>query len=70
MRAFYVDFYGSHADLCQYPGRETTRLTIRSASDELILRKEYRTWKGAKIAMGKRGHHWRNEILESLKGGH
>ena len=62
MRAFYTDFYGCHADLCQYPGRETTRLTIRTPGGKIILRKEYRTWRGAKIAMSKYGDCWRNDI--------
>lgn len=63
MRAFYVDFYGCHADLCQYLYRETTRLTIRDQNGRVIHRKEYRTWRGAKIAMGKLGDCWRNELL-------
>ena len=62
MRAFYVDFYGCHADLCQYLHQETTRLTIRDSRGNLIIRKEYRTWRGARIAMGKYGDCWRNEI--------
>ena len=69
MRAFYVDSYGWHADLCQYPGRETTRLTIRSPHGSVILCKEYRTWRGAKIAMGMMGDCWRNEIIDAIKAG-
>ena len=65
MRAYYVDFYGCHADLCQYLNRETTRLTIRSRDGAIIHRKEYRTWRGAKIAMGKLGDCWRNELLSA-----
>lgn len=68
MRAFYVDFYGCRADLCQTPGRETTRLIIRDPYGNVILRKEYRTWHGAKIAMGKRSDCWKNELLNRLKG--
>lgn len=48
MRAYYIDSCGCHADLCQYLNRETTRLTIRSQDGAIILRKEYRTWRGAK----------------------
>lgn len=66
MRAFYIDFYGCHADLCQYLGRDTTRLTIRNASGGIIHRKEYKTWHGAKTAMGKLGDCWRNELLERI----
>lgn len=62
MRAFYVDFYGCHADLCQYPGTETTRLTIRTPYGTICHRKEYKTWRGALIAMGKRGDCWRSEL--------
>ena len=62
MRAWYTDIYGCEADLCQYPGMETTRLTIRTPDGRTILRKEYRTWRGAKIAMGKYGDCWRNDI--------
>lgn len=62
MRAFFVDFYGCHADLCQYrSGR--TRLIIRSPQGFIIHEKEYRTWRGAKIAMSKLGDCWRNAIL-------
>ena len=62
MRAFYVDFYGCHADLCQMLGSEETRLTVRDASGNIFHRKYYRTWRGAKIAMGKLGDCWRNEL--------
>lgn len=62
MRAFYIDFYGCRADLCQHPGRETTRLIIRDPSGRVFHRKEYQTWIGAKIAMGKLGDCWRNEL--------
>lgn len=62
MRAFYRDFYGCHADLCEY-STGTTRLTIRSPYGQVILRKEYKTWRGAKIAMGKYGDCWRNDLL-------
>lgn len=61
MRAFYTDFYGCHADLCQYASG-TTRLTIRTQHGTIIHRKEYRTWIGAKIAMGKLGDCWRNDL--------
>lgn len=64
MRAFYVDFYGCRADLCQAPGRETTRLIIRTSDGTVIHRKEYRTWRGAKIAMGKLGDCWRNALAK------
>ena len=62
MRAFYTDIYGCHANLCRYTGRETTRLAIYSPSGDIILRKEYKTWRGAMIAMGKYGDCWRNSI--------
>ena len=62
MRAFYVDFYGCHADLCQMHGRDETRLTIRDPYGHVIHRKSYRTWRGAKIAMGKLGDGWHNEL--------
>lgn len=68
MRAFYTDIYGCHADLCQYLYQDTTRLTIRTASGSLIVRKEYRTWRGAKIAMGKYGDCWRNDITGESVG--
>ena len=61
MRAFYTDFYGCKADLCQY-ATGTTRLTIRAASGNIIHRKEYKTWRGAKIAMGKLGDCWTNDL--------
>ena len=64
MRAFYTDFYGCHADLCQYLHSETTRLTIRDSRGNIIHRKEYRSWRGAKIAMGKMGDCWRNDLLK------
>ena len=61
MRAFFVDFYGCHADLCQYRSG-TTRLIIRNPHGTVIHRKEYRTWRGARIAMGKLGDCWRNQL--------
>ena len=61
MRAFYKDFYGCHADLCQYASG-TTRLIIRNPYGKVIHRKEYKTWNGAKIAMGKLGDCWHNEL--------
>ena len=62
MRAFYKDFYGCHADLCQAPGHETTRLRIRDPYGHVFHEKEYRTWRGAKIAMGMLGDCWTNEL--------
>ena len=62
MRAFYKDFYGCTADLCQYRSG-VTRLTIRNQYGNVVLRKEYKTWRGAKIAMGKYGDCWWNDLL-------
>ena len=62
MRAFYTDFYGCHADLCQYLNGTTTRLTIRDPYGHVIHRKEYRSWRGARIAMGKMGDCWTNDL--------
>lgn len=66
MRAFYKDTYGCRAELVQYLGRETTRLTIRNYHGSIILRKEYRTWKGARIAMGKWSDGWKNALTGKL----
>ena len=62
VRASYVDFYGCKADLCQRSGGDSARLTIRTASGNIIHRKEYRTWRGAKIAMGKCGDCWQESM--------
>lgn len=68
MRAFYTDIYGCHADLYQDLHQDTTRLTVRTASGSLIVRKEYRTWREAKIAMGKYGDCWWNDITGAPVG--
>lgn len=62
MRAFYTDFYGCHADLCQFIHSEKTRLTIRDPYGKVIHRKVYNTWRGARIAMGKLGDCWKNDL--------
>ena len=64
MRAYYRDFCGCTADLCQYLSGETTRLTIRDPYGAIIHRKEYKTWKGAKIALGKWSDSWRNDLVK------
>lgn len=62
MRAFYTDFYGCHADLCQMMHSNETRLTIRDPYGNIIHRKYYCTWRGARIAMGKLSDCWRNDL--------
>lgn len=59
-KAFFTDFYGCRADLYQYPNGHTTRLTIYDPNGNVIIRKEYKTRRGAKIAMGKYGDCWRD----------
>ena len=68
MRAFYTGRDGLIADLCQYLYRETTRLQIiDTRTHQTVLRKEYKTWTGAKIALSKRGR-WTNEITGQIIG--
>ena len=61
MRAFYTDIYGCTADLCEYPSG-TTRLTVRDPRGTIIHRKEYNTWRGAKVALGKLSDGWKNDL--------
>ena len=61
MRAWYTDIYGCQADLCQY-ATGTTRLIIRNPYGTIIHEKEYRSWRGAKIAMGKLSDGWKIDL--------
>jgi len=61
MRAFYRDFYGFHANLCQYR-TGWTRLIVLDPRGKTIKLKEYRSWRGAKIALGMMSDSWVNEI--------
>ena len=61
MKAIYRDAYGCTASLIQYIDRETTRLSICDAHGDLIHRKEYKTWRGARIALGKWGDSWKTD---------
>ena len=68
MRAFYTGHNRLTADLCQYLYMETTRLQIiDTRTHQVVLRKEYKTWNGAKIALSRRGH-WTNEITGKTLG--
>ena len=48
----YHDFYGCVACIRHYKNG-TARLTVRTAGGHLVHRKDYATYRGAKIAMGK-----------------
>lgn len=62
MRSFYTDFYGCTASLCQMLHSSETRLVVRDPHGNVIKRKYYRTWRGAKIAMGKLSDSWKNDL--------
>ena len=62
MRAFYTDFYGCHAELCQTSRSGETRLTVRDPHGSIIHRKYYKTWRGARTAMGKLSDCWHNDM--------
>lgn len=64
MRAFYTNSLGQSADLCQYIGRDTTRLIVRNPNGNVIYRKEFSTWSDAAAAMNKLSDRWENELLK------
>ena len=53
----YKDFYGCHACIRKY-NNGSTRLTIRNSSGKLCFAKNYATYRGAKIAMGRYSDSW------------
>ena len=61
MRAWYTDVSGLHADLCQYPKQETTRLIMRRSGKTLFIR-EYRTWSDAICAVLAAGSGWTSDL--------
>lgn len=57
MLELYRDFYGCHAALRTY-ANGSARLTVRTPGGKLIHARNYKTRKGARIAMGKLSEHW------------
>lgn len=57
----YHDFYGCHA--CLRVNKDgTARLTVRTSSGKLIHAKNYKSRKGARIAMGRMSETWKRII--------
>lgn len=54
----YKDFYGGRACIRTAKSGEA-RLTIRTPSGKLIHAKDYKTYRGAKIAMGRMSDGWK-----------
>lgn len=57
MVKMYHDFYGAHACIRTYKDG-SARLTIRIGNGKLVHAKNYKTERGARIAMGKLGDCW------------
>ena len=53
----YRDFYGCVACIRKYKSG-SVRLTVRTPGGELIHAKNYNTYRGAKIAMGRLSDGW------------
>lgn len=57
MKRYFRDFYGCTASIrTRYSGR--TELVIRTSLGGLVLRREYDTERGARIAMGQYSDCW------------
>ena len=57
MKKYFRDFYGCTASIrTRYNGR--TELVIRTGLGGLVLRREYDTERGARIAMGQYSDSW------------
>lgn len=56
----YKDFYGCVATIKERGGR--VHLTIKTSGGKLVMKNDYATERGAKIAMGKAGDCW--EVIE------
>lgn len=54
---YYRDFYGCTASIKQGI-RTSALLTVRTSSGQLICCKKYKTYKGARIALGKLSDGW------------
>lgn len=54
---FYRDFYGCTASVRRY-NNGSARLTVRSAAGKLIHAKDYASYRGAKVAMGRLSDGW------------
>lgn len=61
MRAWYTDVSGLHADLCQYPHQETTRLILKR-SDLVLSVVEYSTWSDAIATVLAAGSGWTSDL--------
>ena len=53
----YKDFYGCHACIRKAKSGGA-RLTVRSPVGKIIYAKDYKTYRGAKIAMGRLSDGW------------
>jgi hypothetical protein len=62
MRAFYTHRTGFTADLCLMLNRCETRLTVRDAAGDLVLRQYYPSWDAAIDALRAVGTGWINDI--------
>lgn len=59
----YKDFYGCHAAIFKY-NDGSVRLTIRDNKGRRLFDKEYTTYKGAKVAMGRKSDCWVRKQLD------
>lgn len=57
MLKIYHDFYGNHATI-RVAKSGAARLTVRRGTGGLIHAKDYKTERGAKIAMGRMSDGW------------
>lgn len=63
----YHDFYGCVACIRTYKNG-SARLTVRNRNGSLFHAKDYKTERGAKIAMGRLSEGW-HQVGASQKGG-
>ena len=58
MKKYFKDFYGSTASITVFrDGR--AKLVIRTLGSKVVTRGEYKTERGARIAMGRESDGWR-----------
>lgn len=63
----YQDFYGNHATIRVFRSG-SARLTIRGVGAKLIYAKNYKTEKGARIAMGRLSDGWTPRGATATRG--
>ena len=60
MKRYFYDFYGSTASIKKWGSKWI--LTVRNCYGDIVHKKNYTTFKGARIALGKNGECWEEKL--------